>query len=137
MDTETIVASVKKTGHAVVVHEAPRTCGIGAEVVARLVEHAFLYLQAPVRRLTGFDILFPYFAREKAYLPNPARITRAVRQTLNFCSEPRADPVRLELSGESTFCFARWRACRNPLQCDRCPMIGAEVAVLFSVLLDS
>jgi pyruvate dehydrogenase E1 component beta subunit len=84
MDTETIVASVQKTGHAVVVHEAPRTCGIGAEVVARLVEHAFLYLQAPVRRLTGFDIPFPYFGREKAYLPNPARIARAVRQTLNF-----------------------------------------------------
>lgn len=84
MDTETITASVKKTGHAVVVHEAPRTCGIGAEVVARLVEHAFLYLEAPVRRLTGFDIPFPYFAREQAYLPNAARIARAVRQTLRF-----------------------------------------------------
>jgi pyruvate dehydrogenase E1 component beta subunit len=84
MDTDTIVASVKRTGRAVVVHEAPRTCGIGAEVVARLVEHAFLYLEAPVRRLTGFDIPFPYFAREKAYLPTPARIARAVRQTLNF-----------------------------------------------------
>ncbi len=84
MDTETIVASVKKTGHAVVVHEAPRTCGIAAEVVSRLVENAFLYLEAPVRRLTGFDIPFPYFAREKAYLPNAARIARAVRQTLEF-----------------------------------------------------
>lgn len=84
MDTETIVASVKKTGRAVVVHEAPRTCGIGAEVVARIVENAFLHLEAPVRRLTGFDIPFPYFAREKAYLPNPARIARAVRQTLEF-----------------------------------------------------
>ncbi len=84
MDTETIVASVKRTGHAVVVHEAPRTCGIAAEVVSRLVENAFLYLEAPVRRLTGFDIPFPYFAREKAYLPNAARIARAVRQTLNF-----------------------------------------------------
>jgi pyruvate dehydrogenase E1 component beta subunit len=84
MDTDTIVSSVKKTGHAVVVHEAPRTCGIGAEVVARLVENAFVYLEAPVRRLTGFDIPFPYFASEKAYLPNAARIARAVRQTLNF-----------------------------------------------------
>jgi pyruvate dehydrogenase E1 component beta subunit len=84
MDTETIVSSVKKTGHAIVVHEAPRTCGIGAEVVARLVEHAFLYLEAPVRRLTGFDIPFPYFAREKAYLPNASRIARAVRETLTF-----------------------------------------------------
>src|SRR5512139_57323 len=84
MDTETLVASVNKTGHAIVVHEAPRTCGIAAEVVARLVEHAFLYLEAPVRRLTVFDIPFPYFAREKAYLPTPARIARAVRQTLSF-----------------------------------------------------
>ncbi len=84
MDTEAIVASVKKTGHAVVVHEAPRTCGIAAEVVSRLVENAFLYLEAPIRRLTGFDIPFPYFAREKAYLPNAARIARAVRQTLDF-----------------------------------------------------
>jgi pyruvate dehydrogenase E1 component beta subunit len=84
MDTETIVTSVKKTGRAVVVHEAPRTCGIAAEVVARVVEHAFLHLQAPIRRLTGFDIPFPYFTREKAYLPNAARIARAVRQTLEF-----------------------------------------------------
>jgi pyruvate dehydrogenase E1 component beta subunit len=84
MDTATLTSSVKKTGHAVVVHEAPRTCGIGAEVVARLVEHAFLYLEAPVRRLTGFDIPFPYFAREQAYLPNAARIARAVRETLEF-----------------------------------------------------
>jgi pyruvate dehydrogenase E1 component beta subunit len=52
--------------------------------IARLVENAFLHLEAPVRRLTGFDIPFPYFSREKAYLPNAARIARAVRQTLNF-----------------------------------------------------
>ncbi len=84
MDTETIVASVKKTGHAVVVHEAPRTCGIGAEVVSRVVENAFLYLEAPVRRLTGFDVPFPYFQREKAYLPDPQRIAQAVRETLSF-----------------------------------------------------
>ena len=84
MDTDTIVTSVKKTGRAVIVHEAPRTCGIAAEVTARLVEHAFLHLEAPVRRLTGFDIPFPYFAREKAYLPTASRITRAVRETLNF-----------------------------------------------------
>lgn len=84
MDTDTIVTSVKKTGRAVIVHEAPRTCGIAAEVTARLVEHAFLHLEAPVRRLTGFDIPFPYFAREKAYLPTASRIARAVRETLNF-----------------------------------------------------
>jgi len=84
MDTAMLTASVRKTGRAVVVHEAPRTCGIGAEVVARLVEHAFLYLEAPVRRLTGFDIPFPYFAREQAYLPNALRIAHAVRETLSF-----------------------------------------------------
>jgi pyruvate dehydrogenase E1 component beta subunit len=84
LDSETIVASVKKTGRAVVVHEAPRMCGIAAEVVARLVEQAFLYLQAPIRRLTGFDVPFPYFQREKAYLPNAERIAGAVRETLRF-----------------------------------------------------
>ncbi len=84
LDTDTIVKSVRKTGRAVVIHEAPRTCGIAAEVIARLVEQAFLYLEAPVRRVTGFDIPFPYFAREQAYLPNAERIARAARETLEF-----------------------------------------------------
>ncbi|MBI4609318.1 MAG: alpha-ketoacid dehydrogenase subunit beta [Candidatus Rokubacteria bacterium] len=84
MDGETVGASVSKTGRAVVVHEAPRTCGVGAELTARIVEKAFLRLEAPVRRLTGFDITYPGFAREKAWLPDVPRIVAAVRETLAF-----------------------------------------------------
>jgi pyruvate dehydrogenase E1 component beta subunit len=82
LDTQTIADSVTKTGRAVIVHEGPRTCGIGAEVVARLVENAFFYLEAPIRRITGYDVHFPYFARERAFLPNPERIKHAVKETL-------------------------------------------------------
>lgn len=84
MDADTIAASVKKTGRLVVVHEAQRTCGVGAELAARILEKAFLHLEAPVRRLTGFDITYPGFAREKAWLPDAVRIARAVRETLAF-----------------------------------------------------
>lgn len=84
MDTETIVQSVRKTGRAVVIHEGPRRCGIGAEVVARLVEKALLHLEAPIRRITGYDTQFPYFARERAFLPNADRIAHAAREVLAF-----------------------------------------------------
>ncbi len=84
LDGETVAASVKKTGRAVVVHEAPRACGVGAELTARIVEKAFLQLEAPVRRVTGLDIPYPGFAREKAWLPDLPRIVRAVRETLHF-----------------------------------------------------
>jgi len=84
LDTETIVASVAKTGRAVVIHEGPRRCGIGAEVVARIVENVLLHLEAPIRRVTGFDVQFPYFARERAYLPNADRISHAAREVLAF-----------------------------------------------------
>ncbi len=84
MDTKTIVDSVRKTGRAVVVHEAPRNCGIAAEVVARINEHVFLYLEAPVARVTGYDVPIPYFSKEKAYLPDADRILDACRQTLSF-----------------------------------------------------
>ena len=84
MDTETIAASVRKTGRAVVAHEAQQTCGVGAEVVARIVETAFLQLQAPVRRVTAPDIVFPGFARERGWLPDAERVLKAVRETLAF-----------------------------------------------------
>jgi pyruvate dehydrogenase E1 component beta subunit len=58
----------------VIVHEACRSFGPGAEIVARLVEKAFFYLEAPIQRVTGFDVIFPYFAREQTYLPDVARI---------------------------------------------------------------
>jgi pyruvate dehydrogenase E1 component beta subunit len=84
IDTEAIATSVRKTGRAVVAHEAQRRCGVGAEVVARIVEEAFLQLQAPVRRVTAPDITFPGFARERAWLPDVPQIVRAVRETLAF-----------------------------------------------------
>lgn len=82
LDTATITASAEKTGRVVVVHEGPRSCGVGAEVVARLVEKAFYSLEAPIRRVTGYDVQFPYFARERSFLPNPERIKHAVREVL-------------------------------------------------------
>jgi pyruvate dehydrogenase E1 component beta subunit len=84
MDTEAITASVQKTGRAVVAHEAQRTAGMGAEVIARVIETAFLQLQAPPRRVTAPDITYPGFARERAWIPDAERVLRAVRETLAF-----------------------------------------------------
>jgi pyruvate dehydrogenase E1 component beta subunit len=84
MDTDTIAASARKTGRVVVAHEAQRNCGVGAEVMARVVETAFLQLEAPVRRVTAFDIVYPGFARERGWLPGSDRVLRAVRETLAF-----------------------------------------------------
>jgi pyruvate dehydrogenase E1 component beta subunit len=82
LDEELFVQSVQKTGHAMVVHEAPRSFGPGAEVVSRLVEKAFYYLEKPIARVTGFDVIIPLFAREKAYLPGAQRIMNAARKML-------------------------------------------------------
>lgn len=84
MDDELFTGSARKTGRVVVVHEAPRSFGPGAEIVARLVEKSFLFLEAPVRRVTGFDIVIPLYQRETEYLPGPERILKAVRETLDF-----------------------------------------------------
>ena len=82
-DAEMILESVKKTGRAVIVHEAPRTCGFGAELSATIAEKALLYLEAPVLRITGFDTPFPYVL-ERLYLPGPERVLAGIEQTLNF-----------------------------------------------------
>lgn len=84
LDDALFSQSVKKTGRAVVVHEAPRSFGAGAEVVARVVEKSFLHLEAPVRRVTGFDIIIPLYQREQQYIPDASRIVKAVRETLDF-----------------------------------------------------
>ncbi|MEW6251850.1 MAG: alpha-ketoacid dehydrogenase subunit beta [Planctomycetota bacterium] len=84
LDGELINTSVRKTGRAVVVHEAPRHCGVGAEIVARIVEHSLLYLEAPVRRVTGFDTIMPYFQSELAYLPDAGRVVKAALETVGF-----------------------------------------------------
>jgi pyruvate dehydrogenase E1 component beta subunit len=83
LDESLMVASVQKTGRAVVVHEAPRSFGPGAEIVTRLMEGAFYFLEAPIERVTGFDLIIPYFSREKSYLPSVDRIATAARRTLN------------------------------------------------------
>ena len=84
MDVEAIASSVRKTGRCVIVHEAPRTCGPGAEIIAVINEKAFLSLQAPVERVTGFDIPVPLPKSEHYYLPNPKRIAMAVKKVMNF-----------------------------------------------------
>ena len=84
LDDAMLVESVKKTGRAVIVHEAPRSFGPGAEVVSRLMEKAFFYLEAPIARVTGFDVVIPLFSREKTYLPSPQRIVRAAKKVLSI-----------------------------------------------------
>ena len=82
-DLEAILASVKKTGRVVIVHEAPRTCGFGAELAATIQEHAILHMEAPILRVTGFDTPFPY-TLEHEYLPDAERILDAVERVVNF-----------------------------------------------------
>jgi 2-oxoisovalerate dehydrogenase E1 component beta subunit len=84
LDLETIAASVRSTGRAVVVHEAPMTAGFGAEIVARIVEDAFEYLEAPVLRVTGYDTPYPPATIEAHYLPNTERILAAVERVTSF-----------------------------------------------------
>jgi pyruvate dehydrogenase E1 component beta subunit len=84
LDRQTIVDSVRKTGRAIVVHEGPRNCGVGAEVVASINEQALLYLEAPVKRVTGYDVPVPYFNKEAAYLPDADKVVFAVRDTMEF-----------------------------------------------------
>ena len=84
MDSDPIIESVKKTGRCVVVQEAPRTLGISSEITARINDKALLYLEAPVNRVTHYDVVTPYFAREMDFLPSEGRIRRALDETLDF-----------------------------------------------------
>ena len=84
LDMETILESVEKTGHAVIVHEAARTSGFGAEIAARLAEQGLLSLEAPVLRVTGYDTVMPLFRLEDHYMPSAGRIVDAARQSLAF-----------------------------------------------------
>jgi pyruvate dehydrogenase E1 component beta subunit len=84
LDRETVVASVRKTGRAVIVHEAPRSFGPGAEIAASIMDGAFLSLEAPIARVASWDVPFPGFAREKANVPDLARVLAAARETLAF-----------------------------------------------------
>jgi pyruvate dehydrogenase E1 component beta subunit len=84
MDEDALLASAAKTGRVVVVQEAPRTCGYAAEVAAVLAEKAILDLQGPVIRVTGYDVPFPYWKIEDAYLPSVERVADAARKLLEF-----------------------------------------------------
>lgn len=83
LDVDTVIQSVQKTGRVVIVHEAPRTCGFAAELVALINEKAFLYLEAPPVRVTGFDTPFPY-TLEHDYLPDTGRILKAIYETVHY-----------------------------------------------------
>ena len=83
LDGEAVLASVRKTGRVVVLHEAPRTCGYGAELAALIAEQALTSLQAPVLRVTGYDTPFPY-TLEHSYLPDASRTLRAIEHVMTF-----------------------------------------------------
>lgn len=84
LDMDTVCKSVQKTGRAVVISEEPRYCSVASEVSAQLNDNVFLYLEAPVRRVTGFDTPIPFFSKEKYYIPDADRVLMASRETLNF-----------------------------------------------------
>ena len=84
MDTATLTTSVQKTGRCVIVHEGHRTCGVASEIIARLNESVFEYLEAPIKRITGFDIPFPYFQVEEHFLPESEEIVQAIKETIDW-----------------------------------------------------
>ena len=84
LDGPTIAESVRKTGRCVVVQEAPRSFSTSSEIIADINDRVLLYLEAPVKRVTHYDVVTPYFARENLYLPSEGVIRRAVEETLDF-----------------------------------------------------
>jgi pyruvate dehydrogenase E1 component beta subunit len=84
MDMGTVITSIKKTGRGVIVHEAPKTCGLAAEIIGFINEKALFSLQAPIERVTGFDVPVPLMKSEHYYLPNSKRIMMAVRKVMSF-----------------------------------------------------
>ncbi len=84
LDAQTITDSVRKTGRCVIVQEAPRSFGASSEITALINDKAFLFLEAPVARVTGYDVVTPYFGREKHYIPGAGRVARALEATLDF-----------------------------------------------------
>lgn len=83
-DMDTVAQSVQKTGRCVIVHEAPLTGGMGAEIAARIMEECFLYLEAPVQRVAGFDTIMPYYKLENKYLPEAPRILKGMTECLAY-----------------------------------------------------
>jgi pyruvate dehydrogenase E1 component beta subunit len=84
LDLDALAGSVRRTGRAVVVHEAPMTAGFGAEIVARIMEDAFDYLEAPVLRVTGYDTPYPPATIESHYVPSVERVLSAIDRVVNY-----------------------------------------------------
>jgi 2-oxoisovalerate dehydrogenase E1 component beta subunit len=84
IDEGLIAESVQKTGRAVVIHEAPKTGGLGSDIVSIINDTSFLYLKAPIERVSGFDVPVPFSSLENHYLPTPERINRAIEKVINF-----------------------------------------------------
>ncbi len=83
IDDETILESVEKTGRLVIVHEAARTCGVGAEIAAIVAEKGLYDLHGPIIRVTGYDVIMPLFRREMDYMPSVSKITDAIKESLH------------------------------------------------------
>jgi pyruvate dehydrogenase E1 component beta subunit len=83
LDMDTIIESVEKTGRCVIVHEAARMCGVGAEIAASLADAGLYHLHAPVKRVTGYDSIMPLYKMEMKYLPSVKRILGAVNEVLH------------------------------------------------------
>ena len=82
LDRETVLESVKRTGRLLIVHEAPKTCGLGAEIAAFVAERAMFQLEAPVLRITGQDITVPLAKGEDYYYPSPERVARGIKKIM-------------------------------------------------------
>jgi Pyruvate/2-oxoglutarate dehydrogenase complex, dehydrogenase (E1) component, eukaryotic type, beta subunit len=84
LDMNTILRSIEKTGRCVIIHEAARTCGVGAEIAAQIAERGLMSLLAPVQRVTGYDTVMPYLKMEKLYIPSVQRILNSVQNILEY-----------------------------------------------------
>jgi len=84
LDRDAILASVRKTGRALVVHEGHKTTGLGAEIIAMINDEALLHLKAPVKRVTGYDVPVPQFAIEDDYMPTDERVVEGITETMQF-----------------------------------------------------
>ena len=82
LDINTIIHSVEKTGYCIIIQEAPKTCGFASEIIAQLNEKIFYFLKAPIKRITGFDTVMPYYALEKYYLPTTEEIVKTAQMMI-------------------------------------------------------
>src|SRR5699024_3057242 len=84
LDAETVIESVKKTGRAVIIHEAHQTAGFAGEIISLINEEALIYLRSPIKRIVGFDVPVPQFLSENDYLPTVDRMVEGMKETVHF-----------------------------------------------------